>query len=136
MKKHILLIDDDKDEVKIFMDALAQADGHAVKCTYASATEQAMEMLKYLVPDLIFVDFNMPRMTGLAFLAEIKRNESLQDIPVYLYSTTINAETEKNAKLLGAAGCIEKPNSISTLAREIKQILEAGPEVNYAFFRK
>jgi len=136
MKKHILLVDDDRDELKIFMDALNQVDSSNVKCTHASAARQALEMLKYLEPDIIFVDFNIPGLNGLGLIEDIKKIKSIQNIPVFLYSTTINAKMEKTARSLGVAGCIEKPNSINKLASELKQILDAGPEAGYAVYRK
>ena len=52
MKTHILMIAEDKNELTIFMAALRKVrHGDGFKCTYASDTAQAIEMLKYLVPD-------------------------------------------------------------------------------------
>src|SRR5687767_7458251 len=86
MKTHIFLIDDDVDEMKIFMDALKEVIG-AFKCTYASNGIHALKMLLYLKPEAIFVDYNMPVMNGLELAEELKKNEELKNIPVYLYST-------------------------------------------------
>ncbi len=64
MKKHILLIDDDVDELKIFNDALEELPGN-FKCTYASNAYQAMDMLKFIHPHFIFIDYNLPAMNGI-----------------------------------------------------------------------
>lgn len=63
MKKHILLVDDDKDEAMLFNEALKNVPG-SFKCTYASSGLHALEMLNYIQPDFIFINFNMPVMNG------------------------------------------------------------------------
>jgi CheY-like chemotaxis protein len=69
MKTHIFLIDDDINEMKIFVDALKEVTG-AFKCTYASNGIHALKMLLYLKPEAIFVDYNMPVMNGLELTRE------------------------------------------------------------------
>jgi len=69
MNKHILLIDDDKDELLIFTDALEAKPGPGkFECSYAQSTLEAVQMLKHLVPDYIFIDYNIPKMNGLEFI--------------------------------------------------------------------
>lgn len=123
MKQHILIIDDDKDELTIFLDALKKMpweDGF--KCTYASNTNQALEMLRYLLPDFIFVDLNMPQSNGLDFLSTIRNDDKLKNTPVFLYSTAINKKSYECAMMLGAYGCIEKTNTIKELTEKLEAI--------------
>jgi len=47
-------------------------DADGFKCTYAGSTVQAIEMLKFFVPDYIFTDFIIPRMNGLDLLRYIR----------------------------------------------------------------
>lgn len=121
MKKHILLIDEDKDKLKLFMEALADVPG-SFKCTYASCAAQGLDMLQYLHPDFIFIDYNLPQVNGLEMLALIKRDHKINDIPVFLYSTNINKSTNEAAMALGAAGCIEKPTSIGMMTVVLKSV--------------
>jgi len=123
MKQHLLLIDDDKDELNIFMDALREVphdDGF--KCTYASSTSQAIEMLKFLVPDFIFVDFNIPKMNGLEFIAFVSSQPHLKKTKLCLYSININEEIDKQAKSLGAS-CIKKSGTIEALVKSLSTVL-------------
>jgi DNA-binding NtrC family response regulator len=122
MKKHILLVDDDIDELKIFMDALEEVPG-SYKCTYAPNADQAVSMLKYIHPHYIFIDYNLPGMNGIDLLAEVKKDRGLQEVPVYLYSTTINTETKRLAAFLGAAGSIEKPSSVGMMRSVLRNVL-------------
>jgi DNA-binding NtrC family response regulator len=84
MKKHILLIDDDRDELTIFMDALADVPG-SFKCTYASSASQGLQMLQYLHPDFIFIDYNLPPTNGLRLLSEIKKETTNWTVSLYTF---------------------------------------------------
>jgi DNA-binding response OmpR family regulator len=123
MLKHILLIDDDKDELEILNNAL-EAAGIEGLCTWASDAEQALVMLQDSIPDAIFLDLNMPRINGLACLKEIKKIKELVNIPVILYSTCINDETRKRASETGASWCIQKTVSVMALAKDLNTILK------------
>jgi CheY-like chemotaxis protein len=122
MKKHILLIDDDQDELKIFVEALNGVPG-SFKCTYASSGEQGIEMLRYLEPDYIFLDYNMPRATGLDVLERVRNANRHRHGLLFLYSTTITEELSRSAMILGATGCLKKTTSISLLTEELKMLL-------------
>ncbi len=128
MKTHILLIDDDIDEMKTFVEALKEVV-EPFKCTYASNGIHALKMLFYLRPEAIFVDYNMPAMNGLEFIEEIKKNEQLRYIPVFLYSRHINADTKEKAEEMGIAGCMEKPASIEGLVKALKVCICSFPVI-------
>lgn len=66
----MLLVDDDRDDLRIFLDALDELKDDAYRCCYVCDTEIALKLLKVFEPDYVFVDFNMPRINGLDFLAE------------------------------------------------------------------
>lgn len=126
MRKHILLIDDDEDELQIFMAALNDA-GIPAKCTYAKSAEQAFRILDYLTPDLIFLDYNMPKINGLRCLKEIKQMNKVQDVPVILYSNFISNEMNQKAAELGVHVCIHKPVQFDTFTAILRDIIEEPP---------
>ena len=125
MKKHILLIDDDLDELRIFTDAVKEMPGR-YKCTYASDAPQALNMLSYLRPDFIFIDYNLPGMNGIELLEEIRRTMIMPETSIYIYSTTVSDRTRQEAFRLGASGCIEKPSSVRKMHSLLMNVLEAG----------
>lgn len=133
MKKHILLIDDDRDNLKIFVHAMQQVPGKPFKCTCARDRHQAREMLKYLEPDFVFVDFNIPELKGVKLVADLKTEMNLPDIPVYLYTANISPETSRMARLLGAAGCIGKTDAGDSLVRKLQSILEPAHAISMPF---
>ena len=134
MKVHIMLIDDDKDELTFFLDALKDVPcDEGFKCTYASDTKQAAEMLKYLVPDFIFVDFKMPGINGLQFLLTIKNRLGSEKPKVYLYSIFINEKIKKAALSLGVSGTLKKMFTIKSLSDELKAVLTSPVTPAYVF---
>jgi CheY-like chemotaxis protein len=121
-QKIILLVDDDEDEHEIFLSALKNTE-----CSYdfisAGSCEEALDLLKTLQPDFIFIDVNMPKTNGMVCLKEIKKMSRVASVPVYMYSTGINAEEGKKALQIGAVDYITKPNNISTLSGLLRKIL-------------
>lgn len=118
----ILLIDDDEDEHEIFLSALRNIDKkfHFVS---AHSCDTALSMLKELDPDYIFIDLNMPRLDGMVCLGEVKKIARIAHVPVYMYSTGINAKEGQRALQMGAVDYILKPSSISTLSALLKRII-------------
>jgi CheY-like chemotaxis protein len=121
MKKHILLIDDDREELNLFMEALQHVPG-SYKCTYSGTGVNALEMLNYLHPDFIFLDYNLPDINGLEVLSRIKKDRKLHDVSIYLYSSVISDAKDRAAKSLGVDGCIQKPGSIGEMSIALKSI--------------
>ncbi|HTF31136.1 MAG TPA: response regulator [Flavitalea sp.] len=122
MEKHFFLIDDDPDELDIFTEALHEVDPSSV-CTWADSPFNALTVLKTTVPDIIFLDINMPRMDGFECLREIKKIENLSHVPVILYSNGLNDSSCKKAISLGAAGCVRKAADIPKLSSIIGRVM-------------
>lgn len=75
-----------------------------------------------LRPDLILLDLNMPRMDGREFLAAVKQDRSLCDIPVVVLSTSAVERDVRGAYRLGAAGYIAKSPDLIEFMREIGKL--------------
>lgn len=119
--KNILLVDDDPDDQEIFLSALESISA-AIVCNIASSGVDALQKLQlnYLHPDCIFLDLNMPLMSGQEFLVEIKKNQELKNIPVIIFSTTSHTKTIQLTKELGAHDFITKPDKYDELVNILK----------------
>jgi CheY-like chemotaxis protein len=121
MKRHILLVEDDEDDVSDFMGELNKIE-IPCKCTWANSGDHAMSQLAYLMPDIIFLDVNMPGLNGLECLAEIRQIPRLDNVPVVLCSMgQLSSYKEKGIKL-GASDCVEKPISSALLADIVRKL--------------
>ena len=121
----IVLADDDMDDYSFFKEAL---NGFSLPThlTTVRDGEQLMELLTgetYELPDVIFLDLNMPRKNGFECLSEIKFNKILRQLPIIIYSTSFH---QKIADLLyknGANYYISKPSEISSLKKAVQQTI-------------
>lgn len=119
--KNILLIDDDLEDQEIFQSAVLQAADDASVQSFSNAKEALAKLNKgELNPDVIFLDLNMPIMSGQEFLAAVKSTDGIKNIPVIIFSTSSNESTIKLTKDLGAADFITKPNSFTILVQTLK----------------
>ena len=128
MKKHVFLIDDDEDELTLFIDVLNKVN-IPYKCTWAQSGEQALKQLAYLTPDIIFLDLNMPCMDGLECLAAIKQQPRLQACPVILHSSAAMADWREKGLRLGAAACLSKSETCSKITRILAEFMPADPVI-------
>lgn len=126
MKARVIMqIDDDADDCELFLEALqsvSEAEYHAV---YDAAKALAILEEGRILPDIIFLDLNMPRMNGREFLTAIKAKEALKDIPVLIFSTSEMREMMLQTEGLGASGYITKPNDLKVLRETIRESISS-----------
>ena len=114
----ILLADDDKDDCLLFKDALDELPiSVELKTVYSG--EQLMKLFNKNeeLPDILFLDLNMPRKNGFQCLTEIKENEKFKELPVIIFSTSFDRDIVNLLYKNGAHYCIRKPNQFSQLKK-------------------
>ena len=130
----IMIIDDDADDVELFCEALNEIDKN-IECTCAHNGQEALKLLNKPdapLPDYIFLDLNMPGLTGKQCLSMLKNNPRLRHIPVIIYTTSKLKEDIEETKKLGASSFVTKPSKMSDLRRAIGSILEGKFENVYS----
>ena len=133
---NILLADDDKADCLLFKDALDELPVSA-QLTVVNNGEQLIEELTKKgnkLPDILFLDLNMPRKTGFAALGEIKRDTGLQMLPVIVFSTTSELEAVKLVFRDAAHYYICKPNDFLQLKKVIYEALTLITKENNPLF--
>ena len=120
---NILLIDDDEIEIMKLERTLSKLE-HNHQLIIAKNGEEALEILKDTTPEVIFLDLNMPRMSGLEFLEILKQDERMKYIPVMILSTSRNHKDILESYNLGIAGYIVKPLRFEDYVNKIKVIVE------------
>ena len=121
----ILLADDDIDDCIFFKGAL---DKSSIVTSLVAVHDgmQLMHLLtgeNYMLPDVVFVDLNMPRKNGFECLSELKLSEKLRHLPVIMYSTSNDQEVVNRLYLNGAQYFIRKPSDISQFEKIIHHTL-------------
>jgi CheY-like chemotaxis protein len=119
----ILYVDDDPEDIEIFVEAVKENDS-SIKCLIANNGKQAMDILHSdLLPDFIFLDINMPVINGGVILTEIRKDTKFRDIPVIMYSTTMNQREIDEYKKMGASHFLMKHNHFQDLCDAVSSIL-------------
>lgn len=117
---HIIMADDDTDDRDLFAEAAAEQEAIVIE-----NVENGLELLEMLekkidLPDLILLDLNMPVKGGKECLEEIRADEKYAELPVVIYSTSMNKKDIAETYELGANLYLPKPNSFSELKRIVK----------------
>jgi DNA-binding response OmpR family regulator len=124
-EKVVFIADDDPDDRELFAEAVAEINDQIV-CVTASNGQDALKLLQkneQLLPDFIFLDLNMPRISGKQCLTELKKIDRLKLVPVIIYTTAKIDDDMKEMKKLGAAYFLIKPNKFDELVNAISFIL-------------
>lgn len=113
--KKIILADDDAEDRTIIQDAMELLDAGDVML-FAENGEQLLELLQqsfstFHLPCLIVLDMNMPKMNGTQTLSTLKADAHFKDIPVIIYTTSINPVEQEKCLSMGAHSFITKPVS-------------------------
>jgi CheY-like chemotaxis protein len=124
---YILLADDDEGDRLLFTEALEELQLNLKIDT----VNNGMELMAYLtntdamLPQLIFLDLNMPRKNGIECLKEIRINKIFNDIFIAIYSTS-NAEKDIEETFLNGANIyINKPADFTTLKKTLEKAVSS-----------
>jgi CheY-like chemotaxis protein len=119
---NILFVDDDTDESYLFNEALE----HSGLQINLSRARDGNDLLSYLkeepLPDLVFIDLNMPYKDGLEALSEIRKEPKYQNLPLVIYSTTKNQLQIDSSYKYGANLFVVKPNNFDDMVQVVKKV--------------
>lgn len=121
---HILLVDDDEDDRELF--GAAAAPVPRIRLSTATNGKVLLDQLRGTetqdLPQLIFLDLNMPLKDGQESLREIRADQRLSAIPVIIYSTSQSPDILDDVYEMGADYYIRKPNSFVELRQIVKKV--------------
>jgi CheY-like chemotaxis protein len=119
--KDVLLAEDDPDDVLIFELAIKELPFPLV-LRLAENGDMLFVMINQMIPDIIFLDINMPCKDGVTCIKEIRKNESLHHVPVIMYTSLKSVEYINQCYENGANFFLIKANSIHELAEKLEKI--------------
>ena len=123
---NIALADDDEDDRMLFSEAIDEIEIR----TKLSLFNHGQELMDYLnlpnvvLPNLVFLDLNMPIKNGQQCLVEIRSNPKLKDLCVAIYSTSSSEKDIEETFLNGANIYVNKPNNFSKLREVVEKVLQ------------
>lgn len=128
MQKDFILItlaDDDEDDRMFFTDAFDELKINTVVNTVNDgvALMDFLNAAESVLPNIIFLDLNMPLKSGIECLKEIKADSKFKDIVIAIYSTSSSEEDIENTFVLGANIYIKKPNNFGKLKEVLSEVV-------------
>jgi CheY-like chemotaxis protein len=120
----LLYVDDDPDDLDLLYSILMDIDPEIRYVTFQKGKEAMnyLELTKEL-PDMIFMDINMPVMNGKQCLSEIRKSPRLKHLPVIMYTTSSEEREIKECYKLGATDFLIKPSNIQEFYAGLSAVL-------------
>ena len=113
------------DEAELFNEAL-----HSITDDYEfTSFSDGQQALLYIsesktIPDFIFLDLNMPMLSGKEVLKRLRNTESGSNIPVIIYSTSITDSDRKDTNPYEVTGYLQKPDNFEVLCKKLETIIK------------
>lgn len=118
-QKTILVADDDTDTLNLLR---LQLHDHCNIVTAENGAE-CLELAKSILPDLLLLDIQMPKMDGLEVCRQLRQHAETASVPIILISAQDRAQQIKQGKEVGANDCLEKPLDESKMLAKINRFL-------------
>jgi CheY-like chemotaxis protein len=122
--KRVFLIDDDEDDRLFFGIGLNEYDP-SIEFLYDKDSEHALHTLTEKMqplPDIVFLDWNMPKLSGRQILGAIRANGRYDEVPVIIFTTSSSSQDKEEAAELGASLFLSKPASLYELKKNLEDI--------------
>jgi CheY-like chemotaxis protein len=122
---NIVLADDDEDDRLFFSEAFDELKIN----TKVSTFNDGVFLMDYfnskdaILPEVLFLDLNMPRKSGLECLKELRADQKFKDVAIAIYSTSSSEEDVENTFVLGANIYIKKPNDFKSLKKVLSDVV-------------
>ena len=123
MGQKILVVEDNELNLKLFCDLL-RAHGYEVEPVRDG--REALTSARAFAPDLIVMDIQMPHITGLELIEQIKADEELLHMPIMAVTAYAAKGDEERIRDAGAEGYVSKPISVLKFVEAVRALLEAA----------
>jgi PleD family two-component response regulator len=126
-KKTVLVVDDDPFISNIICEALL-SEGYKIE--KAADGEEALAKIEQVIPDLVIMDYMMPKMDGPQVCRKVKANPKIKHVPIIM--VTAVADVKEKVQLLesGAEDYIVKPFDLEELLARVKVVLRRTKQLN------
>ena len=122
MGQKILVVEDNELNLKLFCDLL-RAHGYAAEPVRDG--REAMGRARAVAPDLIVMDIQMPHITGLELIEQLKADAALRRTPIMAVTAYAAKGDEERIRGAGAEGYVSKPISVPRFVEAVRALLAA-----------
>ena len=123
MGQKILVVEDNELNLKLFCDLLR---AHGYEAEPVRDGREAVERARGFTPDLVVMDIQMPHVSGLELIEQMKSDEALKRIPIMAVTAYAAKGDEERIRDAGAEGYVAKPISVMRFVEAVRALLEAA----------
>ena len=121
MGQKILVVEDNELNLKLFCDLLR---AHGYEAEPVRDGREAVERARGFAPDLVVMDIQMPYISGLELIEQLKADENLKDIPIMAVTAYAAKGDEERIRDAGAEGYVSKPISVMRFVQSVEALVE------------
>jgi CheY-like chemotaxis protein len=125
MHRHRILIVDDSATARA---SLVKVLSPHYECIEATDGNEGLYQVAAERPDAVVSDVEMPTMSGIDMLKELRSNDATRDLPVIILTTVTNVGIINEVRRHGCSGVVSKPMQPDYLLAKIKQLISAKRE--------
>ncbi len=114
------LVIDDNRQTAVSISKMLHLLGYSARAVYGPRA--AILSIEREVPDVVFLDLNLPGVTGFDLLTYLRRDPRLENVPVVVVTSDDQPETARKARDTGALVTLIKPVTIDSIAHALKKI--------------
>ena len=130
MPEKILVVEDNELNLKLFCDLLR---AHGYEAEPVRDGRDAMEKAREFAPDLIIMDIQMPHISGLELIEQLKADEALKAVPIMAVTAYAAKGDEERIRDAGAEGYESKPISVVRFVEAVGALLAGRKEEDSEF---
>ena len=121
MGQKILIVEDNELNLKLFCDLLRV---HGFEVEPVRDGRDALERAREFLPELVIMDIQMPHVSGLELIEQIKAEEKLAPVPVLAVTAYAAKGDEERIRDAGAEGYVSKPISVAKFVEAVRALLK------------
>jgi two-component system cell cycle response regulator DivK len=121
----ILVVEDNELNLKLFCDLLR---AHSYAAEPVRDGREAVERAREFQPDLIVMDIQMPHISGLELIEQLKADAELKRVPIMAVTAYAAKGDEERIRDAGAEGYVSKPISLMKFIGSVQALLQAAAE--------
>lgn len=120
MAKKVLVVEDNELNLKLFCDLLR---AHDYETEPVRDGREAIERAKAFLPDLVIMDIQLPHVSGLDLIEQLKADEALKAIPIMAVTAYAAKGDEERIRAAGAEAYVSKPISVMRFIESVVALI-------------
>jgi len=114
-----VLIVDDSPTMRNLVQSALRSEPYSFE--FAEDGQQGLDSMGSFAPDIVIADINMPVMSGVVMISEIRKKHSKEQVPIVVLTTETSEEMKEKIRIAGANAWIAKPFADDVLCNVVRQ---------------